>query len=90
MLKTQITFTMTVDKQAYTTTFKDTRCLVPICYRESASPETIAETYRAAAAYFLELAHQFDTVESFRPCVYSESERIMQFAKLCHEKPIGY
>lgn len=88
MKKLQINFAMTVDKAAGTVSFKDTRCLAPIHYRESTSPETIAETYRAAAAYFLEMAHMFDTASEFCPRPYSKADRLDQYMKMCEEQPM--
>lgn len=85
MLK--VCYQLTVDTRSHTAEFADTRRKIPLVKAWGDRPEDLATVYRAAAAYFLELAHQAEHAADFLLPEYNDTARLAQFELMTEENP---
>ena len=83
----KICYQLVTDPRKHTAEFSDARRAVPLVKVWGDRPEDLATVYRAAAACFLELAHQTEHAADFLLPEYNDTARLAQFKLLAVENP---
>lgn len=78
-----------VDSKRHTVAFTLDKAANDIAKCWNDHPMSQAVIARAAAAYFLEMAHKLDHCDDFTPPDFSENARAVQFAITCEENPVS-